>query len=449
MVTGSGAPVIDRADPSDRAVLAMDRGGVREQLAVVLLLRHTRRLDQAQLRDALAERVATVPRLRQKLVRAPVGGGGPLWVDDGDVDLGRHIREHPCQPPGDAQALWQTALEVTAEPLPRGRPMWAIVHVTGLRAPQTSAVVLVLHHAIADGMSGLGILQSLLDPVEGNQGGAPAGPFPRPKPTAAQLRADAWGRRAAALRRSWGAARQAHHAMSVAGGMRPVAAAPCSLLSPTGPRWRIAVVQVARPPVREAAHRRGATTNDAVLTTVVGALAELLTRRGETVDPLLVAVPVSTRRLDHEATSGNRVTLLVVPVPTRGSLELRLVRTAAEVARRKSGATGPAPVAALGWLFRPLAAAGVWRWYLRRQRRFHTLVSHVRGPSHPVTLAGCPIEVAVPISVGGLGNVAVYAEVLSYAGDLTISLIADADLVPDLDAAAAALRVECGRLLSM
>jgi hypothetical protein len=31
----------------------------------------------------------------------------------------------------------------------------------------------------------------------------------------------------------------------------------------------------------------------------------------------------------------------------------------------------------LGWLFRPLAALGGYRWYMNHQHRFHTLISHV------------------------------------------------------------------------
>ena len=59
----------------------------------------------------------------------------------------------------------------------------------------------------------------------------------------------------------------------------------------------------------------------------------------------------------------------------------RLEQVAAQVRAHKAAATGPPPIAVLGWLFRPLAALGGYHWYMNHQHRFHTLVSHVRGPA--------------------------------------------------------------------
>ena len=96
----------------------------------------------------------------------------------------------------------------------------------------------------------------------------------------------------------------------------------------------------------------------------------------------------------------------------------------------------------LGWLFRPLAALGGFRWFMDHQHRFHTLVSHVRGPAEPVTFAGCPISSAIPAGVGPGGNIPVHFEALSYAGTLTVTVIANPDHFPDLATLADALRAE-------
>ena len=96
----------------------------------------------------------------------------------------------------------------------------------------------------------------------------------------------------------------------------------------------------------------------------------------------------------------------------------------------------------LGWLFRPLAALGGYRWYMNRQRRFHTLVSHLRGPVDHLAFGGLRIESAVPIGVAEGGNSTVYFEVLSYAGVLTVAAVVDSDHFPDLDALVDALRTE-------
>jgi hypothetical protein len=131
-----------------------------------------------------------------------------------------------------------------------------------------------------------------------------------------------------------------------------------------------------------------------------------------------------------------------VRVPVTGTEEQRLRRVAADVRAQKPSATGPAPIAVLGWLFRPLAAIGAYRWYMNHQHRLHTLVSHVRGPVEPASFGGWQISSMIPVAVGGEGNMAVYFEVFSYAGTVTITAIADADQFPDLDLLADEVRTE-------
>jgi hypothetical protein len=183
--------------------------------------------------------------------------------------------------------------------------------------------------------------------------------------------------------------------------------------------------------VRAVAHRFGATTNDAVLVAVAAALRRVLEGRGERLDPAVITVPVSGRHVEQAPDLGNMVSPLLVPVPTAGPMSVRLARVAATVRTGKADAAGPPPIALLGWLFRPLAGLGVYRWYMNRQRRFHTLVSHLRGPDHPMSFGGLRIEAAVPIGVAEAGNCTVCFEVLTYDGTLTITAIVDPDHVPD------------------
>ena len=136
------------------------------------------------------------------------------------------------------------------------------------------------------------------------------------------------------------------------------------------------------------------------------------------------------------------VSPMLVAVPTAGAPSRRLATVAAAVRAGKRDATGPPPIAVLGWLFRPLARLGGFRWYLNRQRRFHTLVSHLRGPTEPVWFDGRRVVAAVPVSVGEAGNSTVYFEVLSYHRTLTVVAIVDPDHFPDLDVLASALSDE-------
>lgn len=445
------APRVERASPGDRAFLAMGTGKVPEQFGVVLLLGPPA-IDLATARRLIAERVAAVPRLRKRLISVPFGCGGPIWVDDPSFAVGNHVRAVTCPQPADEQALLDTALTVIATPLPRTAPLWAAELVTGL-ADGNVGLVLVLHHVLADGIGGLAVLAGLVD---GSAAAALPGPergtgFPRPAPGAAALARDALGRKARALRnmrRSW---RLLRDSAGAGGGLRPPRAPACSLVAKTGSRRSLAVVRASLGDVRSAAHAQGATVNDAVLVAVAGALNRVLAAGGEQVGTIAVGVPVSARsRVGQEGPGddgelGNMVSPLLVAVPSAGDVAGRLEQVAALVRAHKAAATGPAPIAVLGWLFRPLARLGGYRWYMNHQRRLHTLVSHVRGPAQPVAFGGSPVIAAVPISVGQGGNMTVYFEALSYAGTLTITTIADPDNFTRLDALTEALRAELDR----
>jgi len=436
-VSRRGQPVIDRASPTDRAFLAMDTGEVPEQFGVILLLDQADGFDLSRARRLIAERIPAVPRLRQRLVRTPFGCGGPIWVDDPHFDIRRHVRAVTCGEPGDEPALLDTALAVIVAPLPRTAPLWSAVLVTGL-ADGRLALMLVLHHALADGVGGLAVLANLVDA----QASAPSVCFPRPAPTAVRLAREAFLSRWRGLRHSAHSWHLLRISMGAGGGLRPPRAAPCSLNQRTGSRRRLAVVHADIATLRAAAHRHGATTNDAILVAVAGALHRLLTARGEHVGTLVVTVPVSGRRPGSGPPLGNMVSPMLVAVPATGDVAERLEQVAAQVRAHKAAATGPPPIAVLGWLFRPLAALGGYRWYMNHQHRFHTLVSHVRGPAEPVTFGGSQVISAIPVSVAEGGNVTVYFGVLSYAGTLTLTAITDPDHFPDLDTLTDALRAE-------
>ena len=103
-----------------------------------------------------------MPRLRQRLIAPPFGCGGPIWVDDPRFDIRRHVRAGACHAPADEPALLEAALAEIAAPLPRTAPLWSAVLITGL-ADGSIALVLVLHHALADGVGGLAVLTNLID----------------------------------------------------------------------------------------------------------------------------------------------------------------------------------------------------------------------------------------------------------------------------------------------
>ena len=174
--------------------LVCDVSGTSMQVAVVLVLQGRVDLDAA--RQGFADRIRAVPRLRQRLVETPFGCGRQVWVDDPDFDIGLHVRSVCCPAPGDQRALLDVVGDVVTHRLPPARPLWAATVVTGLAEGRT-AVVVVFHHVLADGIGGLAILGRLAD---GALGVTEPG-FPRRPPSRRELLLDAIGDRARAVGR--------------------------------------------------------------------------------------------------------------------------------------------------------------------------------------------------------------------------------------------------------
>ncbi len=428
---------IDRVSATDRTFLAADTGPVPGQIGVLLMLDDGSGPDVQALREVLGQRIAAVPRLRQRIVATPLGCGPPVWLDDDTFDLARHVRA-VAAPGLDEQGVLDLAVDVLLARLPPGRPLWAATLVLDAQE-QVTAIVIVMHHALADGVGGLGILAALVDEAPTTVAG------PRSSmalPARWDLARDAAARRRQAVRALPGTWRQLRASMRGAGGLRPPRVPDTLLLRRTGDQRAARCVTIPRAPLRDAAHRAGATTNDLVLVAIARAVRSVLLTRGEDLRELVVTVPVSGRARDPAAVGGNLVSPVLVTVPAHGRADEAVQAVTAAVRARKADGSGPPPIALVGWAFRPAARLGAYRAYLRHQHRFHTLVGHIRGPDHVVHLAGAAVTRAVPLAVGEGGNTPLAFEVLSYVGDLAVAAIADPVAFPELDLLADRLTAE-------
>ncbi len=192
MGAGTAARVpVDRASPADLMQLATDVGPAPMNVGTVLVLGTGPGFSGREAELLLGERARAVPRLRQRLRRAPPGCGRPFWADDPAFDLRHHVRRLPCPPPGDERALLEAAAVVALAPLPRSRPLWSATFVTGLAGGGTGLVI-VMNHGLADGVGGLAVLATLADEAPGLPPGNPElARFPVPAPGAHTLAADA------------------------------------------------------------------------------------------------------------------------------------------------------------------------------------------------------------------------------------------------------------------
>jgi diacylglycerol O-acyltransferase / wax synthase len=180
---------------------------------------------------------------------------------------------------------------------------------------------------------------------------------------------------------------------------------------------------------KDVAHTAGATVNDVVLAAVAGGLRDVLVARGEPVDDLVlrISVPVSLHRRPRTA-NGNLDAPMIVPVPVGESdAARRLRRIAADSALRRARVRPPVFTGLLG--ARP-AQRLILR-LMRRQRLVNAYVANVVGPTEPLRLMGArllEIFALVPITA----NVTLGVGVISYAGQLNLTVVADQASWPDL-----------------
>jgi WS/DGAT/MGAT family acyltransferase len=393
-------------------------------------------------RDALTGALQQASRLRQVVRRTRPGQGRPVWVDAGDVNLDRHVRVVPVPPPGDEPTFLLCCETVLAPAMDRLRPLWDLTLLPGL-AEGRVGVVVRLHHALADGAAAIRLVQAMFDgppasPVGGHKG--------TPPPSGYALSVDAWRVRVAVARALLRKppVRGLATAVGALGSQLAALAHPTepvpqtSLTRPIGHGRRLALLGVPLEPVHAVAHAHTASINDAVLAAVAGGLRAVLASRGEPADVTLRAsVPVSLRAAQPGPGGlGNRVGVLLVPLPLREPDALRrmdLIAGATRQEKVKARQAGPLAVmtTTLGIrLALPL---------LRRQRLVSVFVTNVPGPTTSLRLAGAQLLRAYPAAPIA-GNVTLGVGVLSYAGDLGLGLTADADAWPDLPVFVDALR---------
>jgi WS/DGAT/MGAT family acyltransferase len=392
----------------------------------------------ADIRTNVDRRLHLMPRLRQVLHRPPAGLGSPVWVDARAFDIRRHVRTDPVPEPGDEVALLAKAAELNEPPLARSQPLWELRFLTGL-ANGRVGLLIRLHHVVADGVAALALIGPLFDAAADTPPPIPPTWTPGPVPPNDRLLADSLHRRAApfADAASWllRPNRWWEQSTSTVGPMLQMlkdGLAPRSVLNgPIGPRRLLALVRADLERARAAAHAHGAKVNDVVLAAVAGGARDLLEHHeGRPPHAALRAmVPVSQRAPSDDGEAGNRVAVIVVPLPVDESDPVRRLESVARVtAERKR---------------RPIE---VWSRFpslltvaMHHQRFVNLFTSNLPGPESPWYFAGA--RVLELFQIGPVqGNVRLNVGALSYAGGLYLDAVADAVALPDLDVFAEGLR---------
>ncbi len=393
-----------------------------------------------RLREHVASRLERVPQLRQVVHRPGLFRGRPLLVDDPHFRIENHVLLESLRSPGGEEAAIAFAEKRLGECLDRSRPLWAIWILDGYSADRLGLLV-VLHHAIADGPAMVNILAQVFDIERLPPAEAVTAWTPVAAPSGGELFRDNVTQRLATLKR-WIVALMhprptAQTAFMAARALleewRQADGAPrTSLNRPVGIGRRVRAMHVSLDEAKAISHRLGVKLNDVFLFVVARGVRRALTARGENVRDLAVHASIAvTRPSVRSATvSGNHVGTVLVPLPI-GVEDSRAEIAAIAAATAKAKTSQEASLSME--LMVVLAETGVARAFTRRQHMLNLLTTNLPGPPVPLYLAGARVEAPVAMAPTA-GNVTLSFAALSYEAELCFSLVADAAAWPDVAA---------------
>ncbi len=374
---GRGAPGTDagpRVAAADAFFLYAESPGWPQHVGGVAVAAHSgsARQYRDRLRATIEQALPRLPRFTQR-PSPPARWHRPRWLAADRLDWDWHVPVHDLagadgSPAGPA-ALRRYVARLQGEPLPRDRPLWRFVVVTGFARDRVAAVLLV-HHAVADGIGTVAQAVRLLDPVP--ELGTPP-------------------ERPGALRRAGGVLVGLAQLATDGAARGPLPS------SGTGAR-HFGTLRVPLPRLRAIARRHRVRVTDVLLSVAAAGVREVL--GGRPVPPRFrVATPLMVRTPDSGA-EGNVTAAVIATVPL-GDLAgpERLARTARQTRRLHTGARALASrfVLSTGVAVLPPALQA---WFARTvygHRFFQAIVSNMPGPTGSYRLAGAPLLEVYPI----------------------------------------------------
>jgi diacylglycerol O-acyltransferase len=390
------------------------------------------------LADQVERRTHRAPLLRRRIRWTRFGEGRPVWVDDADFDIARHVRTaHRIG--ADLADFWDWAAEQTIQPLDRHRPLWRMIFAPGLEGGRIG-MVFVIHHVAVDGLAGVVALSDLLDVVP-DQPVVHQDWRPQSPPSRGRLVADNVSTRLHAVPSLVRAIPRLPVLINAFRGTADAVRkdAPATSLAGTiGSSRQTGLISAPLDEIQRAADDAEVSVNDRVLAAVTTGLREWLAARSELGPGLALRASMPVAVPGRQQNAGRMV---VVPLPVAESEPTR--RLAAIHSTTSALKASHADVAHTDITGSPLFPISLMRigipWLARRGGlKVNCFVTNVRGPRQPLYLAGAQLDNAVPFAPLVAG-VRLGATVFSYAGTLTVTLLGDGQL-PDWSTLVSATR---------
>jgi WS/DGAT/MGAT family acyltransferase len=430
---------------ADAAWLHMDRP--TNLMVVNALLWFEEPVDAGRVKEILRSRlVEPFPRFRQLVTEPRMGLGVPSWEDDPNFELDRHVHHLAVPAPGDKHALEALVSDLIVSPLNRHRPLWDWYLVEGFGGGM--AMIVRIHHCIADGIALSRVLLSLTDthqdagiaPLRESGGRGLLGSVAAPLRAGTQVAQASVHEGIEILTHPTSelpalAARGTADALTLAKLLLTGSDAKTVLSAKLGASRRVTWSE--RMPldgIKAIGHATGATVNDVLTAAMTGALRRYLLGRDSLVDEIRVMVPYNLRGAKEPLPRelGNRFGLVYLTLPVGIADPADRL---AEVHRRmdaiKHSREG-------GLSYAILEAVGRTPHQIEQSlldvfaQKTSAVLTNVPGPSEPVYFAGSKIAGVVPW-VPAAGTIGMGINIFSYNGGVTVGLQVDAGLIPDPD----------------
>lgn len=440
-------PARERISHVDTAWLRMDRPSNLMQIVGVMLFEG--KLDYERLRLSIERRMLGFSRFRQVVHQ---DASGYAWEDHPEFDLDHHLRRAVLPGLADKAELQRYVADLACTPLNPSRPLWEFHLVeTTLGGP---ALVMRIHHSIADGIALVGVILSMADesaPLPQRQSRAATAdaedddffwrmiwrPMTEAMLGSIKVSSNLWVKYVEIVNNPVQAIEYARIGTGIATEIARLALMPND--SPTrfkgkpGTTKRVAWSEpIPLPEVKAVGKVLGCSVNDMLLSSAAGAMRRYLVEHGDSVDGVEIRamVPVNMRRPQDAGKLGNRFGLVALELPVGVENPLaRLYATRERMEKLKGsyqaaltlsilGAVGMAPKFAQEKILDLLASKAT------------AVMTNVPGPQEALYLAGAKLKQPL-FWVPQSGDIGMGVSILSYDNKVQFGLITDKKLVPD------------------
>ena len=402
-------------------------------------------------------RLGNLPLFRTRLVEVPGGLDRPYWVKDANFDVEFHLRHIALPEPGDWRQLCILTARLHSRPVDMSRPLWEAYIIEGLdnipNLPKGCfAVYTKMHHSLVDGAGGASFMAALHDLVPNPDSADETTQEPRLVDTAPSVgelltKATINGVKNT-IQLAAGTVRNARqmgkYALDVARKQVPApdVSAPKTILNkPVGPHRVFDAAEFPLEGFKDIRKATGVTINDVALGIIGGALQRYLQAKGEApaTGSLAAALPMNMRTRRGTTDENNQVGSMFASLHTDIADPVERViaiRQSTENAKASGEVSPLVDALKLAGVFSPVFSKSVARFWSRNELSRHlpmnisTCISNVPGPDFPLYCAGARM-----VDYYGLGvltpGMGIFHLVFSYFGKITLSVLADRNIMPD------------------